>query len=81
VLNPSTYTFDPITGQIRGVSANLLFPWDLALFALYDAFGYGWQSVQVVYQGAFATIPPKVAGLCLSLINRAASGLSNDPGT
>jgi hypothetical protein len=81
VLDPATYRFNPITGEIRGTQANLMFPWDMALFGLYNSFGCGWQSVQIVYQGAFAAIPPKVAGLCLSLINRAAADLANDPGT
>jgi hypothetical protein len=81
VLDPTSYRFDARTGEIRGVRSNMMFPWDFALFGLFDSFGYGWQSVQIVYQGAFATIPPKVAGLCLSLVNRSAADLANDPGT
>lgn len=82
VLDPSTYLFNAITGEVRGVNSNFFFPWDFALFNSFSAFGYGgWQSVQVIYQGAYATIPPKVAGLCLSLINRSAANLANDPGT
>ena len=78
VLSASTYTFNANTGEIQGVGSGGSF------WTIFDSYfggfaGTGFQSVQVIYVGAYTTIPPAVAGRCLALINRAASGLTTDP--
>jgi hypothetical protein len=81
-LDPTTYLFDPDSGEVRYGSAGLGDGWfpDAPFLDWYPFWGTGgWQSVRVVYQAGYATIPPAVAGRCLAVINRAAAGLAMSP--
>lgn len=78
VVDASTYRFNPTTGEVQGIGSSGTFWTDL-----YDYFspfgGTGFQSVRVIYVGAYTTIPPAIAGWCLSLISRKAASLAIDP--
>lgn len=77
-LDPSRYTFDARTGEVRGVASNQWFPNDGGYPP--DPFGWGFQAIQVVYVAGYGTVPGAVSGRCLAVVNRAAAGLANMPG-
>lgn len=78
VLDASTYTFNSLTGEIRGISSDGFFP-DSAGISTALSGSYGFQSVQIVYVGAYGTIPAAVVGRCLALVNRMSASNATDP--
>lgn len=83
VADPSTYQFDPHTGEVRGTTTGQFF-----LFNAYSFAGWyfpgagsqtGFQTCQVVYVSGYPTVPPLVVGVCLRTLNRAVASLNNDP--